>query len=71
MLSKTNLPINLHGQNTSALPASRKDQCGRVLIRQQHDYATASVADFSTAVLKSDRLVEGLLAFDALAKRRR
>jgi hypothetical protein len=42
-----------------------------VLIRQQHDYATASVADFSTAVLKSDRLVEGLLAFDALAKRRR
>ena len=48
---KTNLPINLHGENTPALPAPRKGQSGRVLIRQQRDYPAATVADFSTAVL--------------------
>jgi hypothetical protein len=48
---KTNFPINLHGENTPALPDARKGQSGRVLIRQQRDYPAATVADFSTAVL--------------------
>ena len=53
--SKTNLPINLHGENTPALPDARKGQSGRVLIRQQRDYPAATVADFSTAVLSRKR----------------
>src|SRR6266481_1874354 len=35
-----------------ALPAERKGKSGRVLLRQLRDYPAATVADFSTAVLR-------------------
>lgn len=47
---QTHLPIKLHGEYAPALPAARKGQTGRVLLRPQPDYPTATVADFRTAV---------------------
>src|SRR5712671_5496564 len=52
---KTHLQIQFHGENAPALPAERKGKSGRVLLRQLRDYPAATVADFSTAVLKPPR----------------
>src|SRR2546421_1298942 len=49
---KTHLQIQFHGENAPALPAERKGKSGRVLLRQLRDYPAATVADFSTAVLR-------------------
>ncbi|MCA8909464.1 MAG: dTDP-4-dehydrorhamnose 3,5-epimerase family protein [Rhodospirillaceae bacterium] len=47
---ETDLPIKLHGEYAPALPAARKGQTGRDLLRPQPDYPTATVADSCTAV---------------------
>jgi hypothetical protein len=49
MAGKTNLPIQLHGDDAPALPEIRKGKTGRLLRRPQQDYPAATVADFSTA----------------------
>ena len=52
MTGKTNLPIQLHGDNAPALPEIRKRQNGQLLRRPQQDCPAATVVEFSTAVLK-------------------
>jgi hypothetical protein len=50
---ETNLPIQLHAENTPALPVARKGQSGRVLLRPQRAYPAATVAESCTAVSRS------------------
>ena len=50
-IGPAHLPIQLHGENASALPAARKGKRGRLLRRPPRDHHAATVADFCTAVL--------------------
>ena len=52
---KAHLPIKFHAENTPALPVTRKDQSGKVLLCPQQDNPATSVANFCTAVLKGWR----------------
>ena len=49
---KAHLPIKFHAENTPALPVTRKDQSGKVLLCPQQDYPATSVAKFCIAVLR-------------------
>ena len=54
--SQANLAIHLHGDDPPALPRNcRKDKGGRLLRRPQRGQPAATVADFSTAVLRQRR----------------
>ena len=50
---KAHLPIKFHAENTPALPVTRKDQSGKVLLCPQQDNPATSVANFCTAVLNA------------------
>lgn len=56
-IGKPNLPIKLHGENSPALPGTRKAKSGRLLSRPELHHATAPVADFLTAVLTRSNLL--------------
>ena len=49
--SKTDFPVKFHGENTPALPVTRKGKRGRLLSRPQRDHPAAPVDEFVTAVL--------------------
>lgn len=50
--ARRNLPMQIHGENTSALPVTRKGQTGQLLHRPQRDNPAATVDDYCAAVLK-------------------
>lgn len=60
-VKEPNLPIQFRGENAHALPADREGQSGRVLLRPRPDYPAATVADFSTAVLKHRAILTRML----------
>ena len=64
---KTHLPIQIHGENTPALPVARKGQSGRLLRRPQRNYPAATVEDFCTDGLTSTYIGATAATYAALS----
>ena len=48
---KSNLAIQVHGENPRTLTVARKGKSGRLLRRPQQDYPAATVVEYCSAVL--------------------